>query len=194
MILGHYGLAVGLKAREPATPLWVLMLATVWLDIVFVPLLAIGAESLEKVAGAGPYGGLVIHANYTHSLVGAAFLSVALGLTAARGWGPRSGVVVGLVSLSHWLLDLVVHRGDLPLLPGNAGDLPTLGFGLWRMPLVSIAVEIVIFLLGLFAYWRAADAVARSSRLKPGVVVRAVAAALLFGGLVMVLDVTGLLE
>ena len=190
MILGHYGLAVGLKAREPATPLWILMLATVWLDIVFVPLLAIGAESLKKVPGAAPYGGLVIHANYTHSLVGAAFLSVVLGLAAARLWEARSGIAVGLVSLSHWLLDLVVHRGDLPLLPANAGDLPMLGFGLWRMPLASIAVEIIIFLFGLFAYWRAADGVARSARLEPGVAVRVVAAVLLSGGLVMALDVT----
>jgi hypothetical protein len=47
------------------------------------------------------------------------------------------GIVIGLVAASHWLLDLIVHRADLPILPGNIGNLPRLGFGLWRYPLVS---------------------------------------------------------
>ena len=117
MIAGHFGFAAAVKSRETATPLWALMLAAVWPDIVFIPLFFGGIETLHKVAGAGSYGGNVIHADYTHSLVGAALLSIAFGIPAAWGWGARSGIVVGLVSISHWLLDLVVHRGDLPLLP-----------------------------------------------------------------------------
>lgn len=72
MIAGHFGFAAMIKSREQQVPLWGLMLATVWLDIVFVPLLLAGMETLEPVPGTrGGYGANVIHADYTHSLVGA---------------------------------------------------------------------------------------------------------------------------
>jgi hypothetical protein len=52
MIAGHFGFAALIKAREPQVPLWALMLATVWLDVVFVPLYVAGIESIEEVPGA----------------------------------------------------------------------------------------------------------------------------------------------
>jgi hypothetical protein len=70
MIAGHFGFAALIKAREPQVPLWALMLATVWLDIVFVPLYVAGVESIEMVPGThGSYGAGIIHADYTHSLL-----------------------------------------------------------------------------------------------------------------------------
>jgi Glutathione S-transferase, C-terminal domain len=76
MIAGHFGFAAIVKSREPEAPLWALMLATVWLDIVFVPLFLMHIETTETVEGTGfVYGGNIIHANYTHSLVGAVVLS-----------------------------------------------------------------------------------------------------------------------
>jgi membrane-bound metal-dependent hydrolase YbcI (DUF457 family) len=157
MIAGHFGLAAGVKARERQVPLWALMLATVWLDVVFVPLLAAGVESVENVPGtSGGYGNSIIHADWTHSLVGALVLAALFGLVAARPWGGRTGIVLGAVVFSHWLLDLVVHRGDMPILPGNAGDLPRLGFGLWKAPAASILVELALVIAGAWLYWRAA--------------------------------------
>ena len=41
---GHFGLAALVKGRERSTPLWMLMLSTVWLEIVFVPRFAAGVE------------------------------------------------------------------------------------------------------------------------------------------------------
>lgn len=164
MITGHFGLAAGVKARERRVPLWALMLATVWLDIIFVPLLAAGIETIKNVPGtSGGYGKAIIHADYTHSLVGAVLLAVIFGGVAARFWGQRAGVVLGAVAFSHWVLDLVVHRADLPLLPGNAGDLPRLGLGLWRAPAVSALVELALVLLGAWLYWRAARQMASGS-------------------------------
>jgi membrane-bound metal-dependent hydrolase YbcI (DUF457 family) len=157
MIAGHFGLAAGVKGRERQVPLWALMLATVWLDIVFAPLLAAGVETIETVPGtSGGYGKAIIHADWTHSLVGALVLAALFGLVAARSWGRRAGIVLGVVVFSHWLLDLVVHRADLPILPGNAGDLPRLGFGLWKAPAVSILVELALVVAGSWLYWRAA--------------------------------------
>ncbi len=163
MIAGHFGFAAGVKARARQAPLWALMLATVWLDVVFAPLLAAGVESFENVPGTnGGYGNAIIHADYTHSLVGALVLAALFGLVAARPWGRRVGTVLGLVVFSHWVLDLVVHRADLPILPGNAGNLPRLGFGLWKVPAASIAVELALVVAGSYLYWRAAVDTARA--------------------------------
>jgi membrane-bound metal-dependent hydrolase YbcI (DUF457 family) len=160
MIAGHFGFAAMVKGREPATPLWILMLATVWLDIIFIPLYIMTIETLHPVPGARlGYGTGIIYADYTHSLVGAIVLSILLGAVAAIFWGRRSAIVIGLVSFSHWVLDLLVHRGDMPILPANYGNLPRLGFGLWRFPAVSAALELVLVLLGAWMYWRAAGTV-----------------------------------
>jgi membrane-bound metal-dependent hydrolase YbcI (DUF457 family) len=140
------------------------MLATVWLDIVFVPLLAAGLETIAPVPGMEPgYGRSIIHADYTHSLVGAVLLALLFGLVAAIPWGRRVGGVLGGIVFSHWVLDFVVHWHDMPILPGNAGGLPRLGLGLWQAPAVTIAVEAVLILAGAYLYWRAAAATERAS-------------------------------
>src|SRR3954471_1240013 len=74
VIAGHFGFAAGAKPTEPSAPLWALMLATMWLDVVFTPLYLAGVESIATPPGGG-YGTSVIHADYTHSLVGALVLS-----------------------------------------------------------------------------------------------------------------------
>jgi hypothetical protein len=102
MIAGHFGLAALVKSREPQAPLWALMLATVWLDIVFVPLFVAGVETITIVGRPGGYGAGVIHADYTHSLVGAIALSLVFGL--AFGW--RWGVTYGHRSGTGVLLPL----------------------------------------------------------------------------------------
>ncbi len=162
MIAGHFGFAAAVKARERSAPLWALMLATVWMDVIFVPLFLAHVETIQTVPGgvAGGYGEGIIYADYTHSIVGALVIAVTFGLVAARPWGRRVGVVLAGVVFSHWLLDLVVHRADMPVLPGNLGDLPRLGFGLWRWPAASFAIELALVLAGAFAYGRAAMRVA----------------------------------
>src|SRR5919201_3323626 len=158
MVAGHFGFAAGIKSRVPSAPLWALMLATQWLDVFFVPLYLLGIETIDPVDAANPnlYGGGVIHAVYTHSLVGALLLSAVAGALAWALFGRQIGSIIAGVAFSHWLLDLVVHRGDLPILPGNAGDLPRLGFGLWKLPAASILVELALVVGGAWLYWRAA--------------------------------------
>jgi hypothetical protein len=193
MITGHFGLAAGVKSRATEVPLWALMFATVWLDIVFVPLFLAGVETLSTAPGAhAGYGGAIIHADYTHSLVGALLLSALLGCLASIPWGRFSGVIIGLVSFSHWVLDLVVHRPDLPILPGNMLDLPRLGFGVWRYPAASAAVELAILLAGAYLYWRAALKVGEdkgNGRNRAGL---SAALILIFGLVILALDVTGI--
>ena len=164
MIAGHFGFAAGVKSVERHVPLWSLMLATVWLDVVFVPLFLAGIETIEKAPDAtGSYGGGIIHANYTHSLVGAVLLSLIFGWVFSWFWGRRTGTILGLVAFSHWVLDLLVHRADMPLLPGAIGGMPTFGLGLWRYPTIAALVELALVVAGSWLYWRAARGAVRAS-------------------------------
>jgi hypothetical protein len=163
MVAGHFGLAAGVKSQVPTAPLWALMLASQWLDVFFVPLFLLGIETIDPSDPANPnaYGGGVIHAVYTHSLVGAVLLSVLAGALAWAMWGRRVGWVIAAVAFSHWVLDLLVHRADLPILPGNAGGLPLLGLGLWQAPVVAAVLELLLVLGGAYLYHR------RATRLSP---------------------------
>jgi hypothetical protein len=195
MIAGHFGFAAAVKAQERQVLLWSLMLATAWLDVVFVPLFLAGIETIEPAPGtSGGYGSAIIHADYTHSLVGALVLAALYGLVAAVPWGRRTGVVLAGVVFSHWVLDLIVHRADLPLLPGNAGGLPRLGFGLWQVPAASIVVELLIVAAGAYLYWRAALQTARAAGgATTGRAQLAGALALVFGVATLALDALGVL-
>jgi hypothetical protein len=195
VIAGHFGLAAGVKSQERQVPLWSLMLATAWLDVVFIPLFLSGIETIEPAPDAtGTYGGGIIHANYTHSLVGAAALSLVYGAAFGWRWGRRTGIVLGLVAFSHWILDLIVHRPDLPILPGDGGGLPDFGFGLWRNPTAAAIVELLIVVIGSLLYWRAARATAATAGgAQSGRANLAGALVLIFGLIVLALDVTGVL-
>lgn len=157
MIAGHFGLAAGIKKIAPRLPLWSLLLATFFLDVVFVFFAASGLEKITPVAPTNPnaYGGSLIHAYYTHSFVGALIISTVAGLLASRPWGKRGGYVIAGVVFSHWILDLIVHRPDLPILPGNYGNLPLLGFGLWQYPTASAIVELALLIGGTWYYFQA---------------------------------------
>ncbi|GAA2350589.1 permease [Dactylosporangium salmoneum] len=189
MITGHFGLAAAVKSFERPVPLWGLMLGTVWLDVVFVPLYISGVEHIDPLPGTdGGYGDGIIYADYTHSLVGALVIAALTGLLMSRWWGRRGGVVVGAVVFSHWLLDLLVHHADLPLLPGNLGDLPRMGFGLWRYHWLTAAIEALLVLVGSALYWRAA----RRTGGSPGRVNLVTGLMVAFGAVTLALDVAGL--
>jgi membrane-bound metal-dependent hydrolase YbcI (DUF457 family) len=189
VVTGHFGFAAGVKSVERTVPLWSLMLAAIWLDVLFVPLYLLNVETIANAPGTdGGYGDGIIHADYTHSLLGALVIAAVTGLLCVRWWGRRAGVVIGAVVFSHWVLDLLVHRADLPLLPGNLGDLPRLGFGLWRYHAVTAVIEALLVLAGAALYWRAARQTGGSAKrvnLVTGLIVAA-------GALTLALDVAGL--
>lgn len=189
MVAGHFGFAAIIKSREKATPLWALMLATMWLDIVFIPLLVTNKETVQPIHAG--YGGMIIHANYTHSIIGMLVLSAALGAMFLPRLGRRVALVIALVGASHWVLDLIVHRADMPVFPANIGNLPYLGFGLWNHPPAAACAEFLLVVAGAFMYWRAA----RDMSVKAGRNGKlALLSAALIGGsglIVLFLDYTG---
>jgi len=191
MIAGHFGFAALVKSRERQAPLWALMLATVWLDIVFVPLFVAGVETIAFVGRPGGYGAGIIHADYTHSLIGAIALSVVFGL--AFGWrsGSRTAIVLGLVAFSHWVLDLLVHRADMPLFPSHDSNQFRFGIGLWRYPWTAAGMELLLVVMGAWLYWRAARAITPEDD-KARRRARLVSLLILIGGIVVLgVDVSG---
>jgi membrane-bound metal-dependent hydrolase YbcI (DUF457 family) len=124
--------------------------------VIFAVLYALNIETISPIPGAGNYGGAIIHADYTHSLVGALAISLVAMIVAMIPWGRRNGLIIGGMVFSHWVLDLLVHRGDLPILPGNAGGLPRLGLGLWAIPWLSFLAELILILGGAYLYYHAA--------------------------------------
>jgi membrane-bound metal-dependent hydrolase YbcI (DUF457 family) len=157
MLAGHFGLAAAVKSRQPQTPLWSLMLATQLLDVVFLALYLAGVESFRPVEGtSGGYGNFVFSADYSHSLVGSLAISLIAMVVAWVFWGRLNGLVIGVVVFSHWLIDVVVHRGDMAILPPPwANDLPRLGLGLWSIPWLVFAMELVLVLGGAYLYYHA---------------------------------------
>jgi len=188
MVAGHFGFAAMVKSRERSAPLWALMLATAWLDIVFVPLLLVHRESVQPIHAG--YAGLIIHADYTHSIVGMLALSAALGAMFLPRLGKRVALVIALVSASHWVLDLMVHRPDMPVLPGNLGNLPYFGLGLWNHPQAAACVELVLVAAGAIMYWRAAMDVSTRADRNGRLASFSAAMIAAFGLLVLFLDYT----
>lgn len=95
------------------------------------------------------------HYPVTHSLAGAALWALGLAVLYALLTRYRRGALVLFVLvISHWLLDLVAHRPDLPLYPGGA----KLGLGLWNSLPGTLAAELLIFVAGLSLYLRSTRA------------------------------------
>ena len=187
MITGHFGLAAGVKKLAPRLPLWSLLLATFWLDAIFTILSIFGLESFAPMNPAKPvYGEVIISAYYTHSLVGAILISAITGWLASLRWKKEGGRVIGALVFSHWILDLLVHRPDLPLLPGNIGNFPLLGFGLWDYPIVSGIIELALVLGGVYFYYQSAIYLKDNHR-------RALTASMVTGALLLLLFVANIL-
>ena len=95
-------------------------------------------------------------------------IAIVTGWLASRWWGRRGGIVIGAVVFSHWILDLIVHRHDMPIFPGNAGDI-RVGFGLWEAHGWAIAAEAALIVIGAFLYRRAATDVETAAGARPQV-------------------------
>jgi membrane-bound metal-dependent hydrolase YbcI (DUF457 family) len=131
------------------------MLGTSLLDVVFVVLYFAGAENYKATPGtSGGYGEKLFTADYSHSLVGALVISLVALVITWVVWGRRNALVMGLVVFSHWVLDFITHRGDLAILPNDPNGLHV-GLGLWTIPWATIALELVLCVVGVYLYYHA---------------------------------------
>jgi hypothetical protein len=152
LFIGHQGVAFAAKRAAPEVSLGALFLATMWLDLVWPVFLLLGVETVEIKPGitkVTPFD--FISYPWSHSLLFAGLWGVAFGtvywLFKRDG---RGALVLGLVVTSHWVLDLIVHRPDLPLYPGSV----RLGLDLWDSLAATLAAEFFVFAGGLWIYLR----------------------------------------
>ena len=142
MFIGHFAPALVAATHPRAPNLATLFVAAQLVDWGFFALLLTGAEKMRVVPGITAMNPMdLYHLPYTHSLAGSAVW--ALGFAALVWLARRDRVAAGIagaVVLSHWLLDLLVHRPDLTL----AGSPPKLGLGLWNYPAIEMPLELAL--------------------------------------------------
>jgi hypothetical protein len=157
MLVGHFALGLAAKRLEPAVSVGTLVLATMMPDLLWCIFMIVGIEHVQFKPGAGA-------ANYfacsdivmSHSLM---MDSLWAGLLAAAYFlkrsSPRGAWVIFGAALSHWPLDWISHRPDMPLAPGVHRYF---GLGLWSSIPAAVIVEGGFWLLAVTLYARATHA------------------------------------
>lgn len=153
MFIGHFGVALAAKRIAPKSSLGTLFAAAQLVDLLWPIFLLLGVEHVKIEQGNTVVTPLNFYDYpFTHSLFGGIVWAVILsGLVFLFRRNIRSSSVIFVVVLSHWFLDLLVHRPDLPILPGST---EYYGFGLWNSLWSTIALELLIFGIGIWIYIR----------------------------------------
>jgi membrane-bound metal-dependent hydrolase YbcI (DUF457 family) len=151
MFLGHFGLGFAAKKMNSRPSLGTYFMAVQFLDLVWPTLLLRGVEKVAIDPGNTAFTPLnFVHYPYSHSLVAAVFWGILFGLVyyLFKKDG-RSSVLLGILVLSHWVLDFIAHRPDLPLSPWNDQKF---GLGLWNSRPATIVIELILFIGGVVLY------------------------------------------
>lgn len=152
MFVGHLAVALGARAAEPRVPLGVAVAAAFALDLAWPILLLVGLETVRVQPGDTAFTSLAFESYpWSHSAALVLVWSLVAGVLArATLRSSRAGALVGALVFSHWLLDVVTHRPDLPLWPGG----PLVGLRLWDSIPGTIVVEGGLLAAGLVMYLR----------------------------------------
>ena len=156
MFIGHLGVGLAVKRVAPGPSLGTALLAAQWADGIWPVFVLLGLEHVEIKPGITKVTPLdFVSYPYSHSLladaVWAALFAVVYG-TLRKDWR-GAGWLAALV-MSHWVLDVVAHRPDMPTWPGGA----KLGLGLWNSVAGSLVVECALYGAGIWVYVQATRA------------------------------------
>jgi hypothetical protein len=163
MFLGHFGVALAAKKAAPKVSLGTLVFAAQFADLLWPILLLAGVEHVRIAPGllaASPFD----FTSYpiSHSLItqlgwGALVGLVYFGLKRDRG----GAILVGSLVPTHWVLDFIAHRPDMPIYPGGS----KFGLGMWNSVALTFVVEYVLFAAGVALYLSATRAKDRTAHL-----------------------------
>jgi hypothetical protein len=148
MFIGHFALAFAVKKVEPRVSLATTILAAQLADTIWPFLLLAGIERATIAPGATAVTPMRFDSYpWSHSLVMLALYGVAFAAIHYRARRQsRAALLLGLLVVSHWVLDYVTHAPDMPLSPWTSG---TYGLGLWNSVPATVAVESVMFAAGV---------------------------------------------
>lgn len=153
MFAGHYAVALISKKIDSRPSLGTYALASQWIDLVWPVLLIAGVEHVRIAPGITRTTPLDFYDYpYSHSLAAV----VCWALLFLGGYFLftkrfKTSLLLGFGVISHWLLDWLTHRPDLPL---TVGGQERVGLGLWNHPAASFAIEIGAFVICAVLYLR----------------------------------------
>jgi membrane-bound metal-dependent hydrolase YbcI (DUF457 family) len=154
MFIGHFAVAFATKKVAPKASLGTLVLAAAFLDVIWPVLVLAGIERFRIVPGftaVNPFD--FVYYPWSHSLLMTLVWSLLFALAYFAASRDRVGAVwVGIAVASHWLLDFVSHRPDMPLYPWGG---ERLGLSLWQSIPATFAVEGLMFAAGISLYVQA---------------------------------------
>jgi hypothetical protein len=159
MFIGHFALGFAAKKVAPTVSLGTLFIAAQLADLVWPVLVLLGIEKVEVRPGITAITPLdFIHYPYSHSLVG--LLGWAIAFAGAYAIAHRgqiyAALIIAALVLSHWLLDFLTHRPDMPL---SLGESQRVGLGLWNSVPATVVVEGLLFVAGIVLYMRTTQAI-----------------------------------
>jgi len=156
MYIGHYAMAFAAKKAAPETSLGTLIAASQLIDLIWPVLVLLGLERVAVDPGNTAFTSLDFqHYPITHSLF---MVTMWASLFAGIYWiftrYKAGAVTIWLLVASHWVLDAITHRPDLPLYPGGG---TRIGFGLWNSVPATLFFEVTIFIASLIIYLSASS-------------------------------------
>lgn len=184
MFIGHFALGFAAKRAAPRVPLGMLFIAAQLADVIWPFLLAAGVERVRIDPGNTAFTPLdFVSYPYSHSLALLAVWGLLLGYgyTALRHARAQTTLLLAALVVSHWVLDFVTHRADMPFYPGSV----KVGLALWNSIPATLVIEGGMFAAGVFVYartTRARDAIGRWAFVGLTVLLLAAYAGNLLGG------------
>jgi hypothetical protein len=162
MFIGHFGVGFAAKRFAPRTSLAALLAAPLFLDLLWPWFLLFGWERVRIDPGNTRFVPLDLeYIPWSHSLLMAVLWATAFALIyhlLGHYWPGTLAIWIGVVS--HWVLDWITHRADMPVYPGG----PRFGLGLWNSVAGTMVVEILMVAVGVWLYMhttRSADRIGR---------------------------------
>ncbi len=150
MFIGHFAVGFAGKKIAPSTNLAILLAAPLFLDMLWPVFLLLGWEQVRIDPGNTRFTPFdFYHYPWSHSLLMCIAWATAFALIyylTTHYW--RGTLVIWVGVVSHWILDWITHRPDLPLYPGG----PLFGLGLWNSIAGTLAVELAMFAVGIWLY------------------------------------------
>lgn len=157
MFLGHYAIGYAAKKAVPKISLGTYFIAAQFIDLLWPLFVIVGLEKVRIDPG-----------NTSFTPLDFSFYPFSHSLAATIVWGAivggiyylvrkdtKGGLLLGGVVISHWILDFITHRPDLPLI---TDDSPKVGLGLWYSVAGTVAVELLLFVGGFWLYLKATKA------------------------------------
>jgi len=153
MFIGHFGVGLAAKKIDTKPSLGTLFMASQFIDLLWPLLLLVGLEHVIIEPGNTAFTPLnFVDYPISHGFFSVLIWSILFGLAYyIIKRNVKSSLVLGALVMSHWVLDLITHRPDLPLFPWSEAKV---GLGLWNSVVLTIIIEGFIFIGGAYLYMR----------------------------------------